>query len=163
MNNRRNSREATIRAAIRAAIRTAVLAAVLVLPIALAAGCGKPASEGGNEVRVSQWHVADAGPEDLARAAANGLPAVVKLGSDTCAPCRAMEPVMNDLAEHYAGKIAFLTVDVYKHEDLAKKYAVQVIPRIVFVNASGTGVAYVDGFQKPEQMKVLIERSGILD
>jgi len=107
-------------------------------------------------------HVADAGQPDIEEAARRGLPAVIKMGSDSCSPCRKMKPVMEELAGHYDSKVLFLTVDVYKHPDLASKYQVRVIPKIIFIDPAGNAVAYIEGYQSVDRMKSLIEESGIL-
>ncbi|MGE5483408.1 MAG: thioredoxin family protein [Ignavibacteriales bacterium] len=91
------------------------------------------------------------------------MPAVVKLGSDKCVPCREMNPVMAELARHYSGKVVFLMVDVYNNQDLAAQYGVQAIPRILFLNASGKAVAYSEGYASVNEMKSFISRSGILE
>ncbi len=110
----------------------------------------------------SEWHVTDADKSHIDDAAKKGVPAVIKLGSDSCSPCVKMKPVMEELARFYAGKVMFFTVDVYKHADLALKYQVQVIPKIIFVDSTGKAVAYTEGYHAVNQMKSLIEKSGIL-
>lgn len=110
----------------------------------------------------SKWLVSDATEADIQRAASQGLPAVVKLGSDSCAPCREMNAVMAQLAQEYNGKVLFFNVDVYKNPDLVKKYNVILIPKLVFIDKSGNAVGYVEGYHSVAQMKELITKSGIL-
>ncbi len=104
----------------------------------------------------------DAGQSHIDDAARKGLPAVVKLGSDKCLPCREMNPVMADLARRYSGKVVFLVVDEYRNQDLASKYGVRVIPTIVFIDASGKAVASAEGYTSADEMMSFITRSGIL-
>ncbi|MGE5485742.1 MAG: thioredoxin family protein [Ignavibacteriales bacterium] len=147
------------------------IAATLVLSLTGACAAGRsrnnppadsqqPAQQPANDAGA---HIGDADKSHIDDAAKKGLPAVIKLGSDTCDPCRRMKPVMEELAAHYGGKIVFLTVDVYDHPDLASKYQVQVIPKIIFVDRTGKPVAYVEGYQTTGQMKSFVEKSGILE
>ncbi|MGB9867667.1 MAG: thioredoxin family protein [Bacillota bacterium] len=134
---------------------TAVVLAGLVV-----GGCSRQAKQ--QPATQSKWLISDATEADIQRAAEQGLAAVVKLGSDSCVPCREMNAVMAQLAEEYKGKLLFLNVDVYKNPEVVKKYSVLVIPKIVFVDKSGKPVAYVEGYRSVTQMKELISRSGIL-
>lgn len=60
---------------------------------------------------------------------------VTKIGADWCAPCRAMEPVLEQIAKEYGDKITVGIIDVDESRDLASKLAVSNIPVIsIFKN-----------------------------
>jgi len=157
------------------ALRWVSIPATVVLIVTMMAGCGAGATEtppkppsqptapaSQVDPEKSGWLVTDASQSHIEDAARKGLPAVVKLGSDSCGPCREMNPVMAELSRQYSGRIVFLIVDVYKNQGLASKYGVRVIPTIVYINASGKAVAYSEGYAPVDQMKSFIDRSGIL-
>lgn len=70
------------------------------------------------------------------------VPCVVDFYADWCGPCRKLKPVLNELAGEWKGKVKFLTVDVDKHGDLARKYGISPIPDVrFFVGGKNVGGA----------------------
>ena len=88
----------------------------------------------------------------LAAALKAGVPVVVKLGSDRCPPCRAMEPIIKELSVEEDGKVVLLSLDVYEHRDLAKDAGVRVIPTILFYDKQGKPKVKKEGFMNKEQL-----------
>lgn len=60
------------------------------------------------------------------------LPFVVDLWATWCGPCRAIAPVIAQLAEEYHGKIVVGKCDVEENDDIAIEYRVSSIPTILF-------------------------------
>ncbi|MCL2545945.1 MAG: thioredoxin [Oscillospiraceae bacterium] len=48
-----------------------------------------------------------------------------------CAPCRMVEPILNELAAEYDGKIAIGGLDTSAHMEVAMKYGVMSVPTLV--------------------------------
>ncbi len=61
------------------------------------------------------------------------LPAVVDFYADWCAPCKMIEPILDDLAEEYDGKIDFFRVDTGAHPQLAALFKISSIPSLLFI------------------------------
>lgn len=59
-------------------------------------------------------------------------PLVVDFWATWCGPCRMMAPVIAELAEEYAGKIAVGKCDVEENEELAVEFGIRNIPTILF-------------------------------
>lgn len=53
-----------------------------------------------------------------------------------CGPCRQIAPVIDRVADQYAGKVKIGKVNVDENPDLAVKYDVQTIPRILIFKGS---------------------------
>ncbi len=66
------------------------------------------------------------------------LPVIVDYGSDTCEPCRMMEPHFKAFHEKMAGKAIVKYVDIDLNREAAKEVPLQVIPTQVLFNADGT-------------------------
>lgn len=49
-----------------------------------------------------------------------------------CGPCRMLAPVVEDLAEQYAGKALVGKVNVDEEQELAIRYGVMSIPTVIF-------------------------------
>ncbi len=60
------------------------------------------------------------------------LPFVVDLWATWCGPCRAIAPIIAQLAEEYDGKIVVGKCDVEENDDIAIDYRVSSIPTILF-------------------------------
>ncbi len=90
-----------------------------------------------------------------------GLPVVLKLGSDKCRPCLAMNPVMKELAKEQDGKTVFLALDVYQNRDLANKYGVRLIPTIIFFDKHGRLKAKREGFMNKMQLLKAVDDLGL--
>ena len=60
------------------------------------------------------------------------LPVVVYFYADWCGPCKMIGPVIEQLAEAYAGKIKVGKVNVDENMELASKYRIMSIPAIMF-------------------------------
>ncbi len=59
------------------------------------------------------------------------IPVLVDFGAHWCAPCRAIAPVMDQLAEEYRGKVNVARVNVDESLQLAAKYNIMSIPSVM--------------------------------
>ncbi|MBX9947772.1 MAG: thioredoxin fold domain-containing protein [Candidatus Obscuribacterales bacterium] len=55
-------------------------------------------------------------------------PVLVDFYSDTCAPCKKMEPILAELATEYQGSLKVARIDVLRAPHLAQKYQISAIP-----------------------------------
>lgn len=58
------------------------------------------------------------------------LPVAVDFGADWCAPCRAVRPVLDELATRYDGRLRIVTVDTEAEQELAARYGIVSIPTL---------------------------------
>lgn len=71
-------------------------------------------------------------------------PVLVDFWADWCMPCRMMAPVMEELAQAYAGKALFGKVNVDENSQIAARYGIMSIPHfLIFKN--GTRVEKIVG------------------
>jgi len=61
------------------------------------------------------------------------IPVLVDYWAEWCGPCRAVAPVLEKLAEEYAGKIRIAKVDVDSNQGLAQHFQVMSIPTIQMI------------------------------
>jgi thioredoxin 1 len=59
------------------------------------------------------------------------LPTWVDFWAEWCAPCRAMAPQLEKLAEQYAGKARFAKFDVQASIDIPTRYDVSNLPTLI--------------------------------
>ena len=83
----------------------------------------------------------------------------IELGADKCIPCKAMQPVMREIAQEYKGTIQVVFYDVWKTPKFAKDYGIKMIPTQVFIDKTGEEIfRHVGFYAKKEIIKMLKEK-----
>ena len=86
------------------------------------------------------------------------LPVFVDFYADWCGPCKMMSPVIDKLAEEFAGRIKVGKVNVDENGDLAVKYGIMSIPNMVFFKNGEVVDRIVGAIPKP-QMQARFEKN----
>lgn len=60
-------------------------------------------------------------------------PTIVDFWAEWCAPCRAISPIIQELAETYAGKVKIVKMNVDENQATPAKYGVRAIPTILAI------------------------------
>lgn len=85
------------------------------------------------------------------------VPVMVDFWAAWCGPCRATGPVIDQLAEEYAGKIKVGKVNVDENRELSMQYRVNAIPTVVFLK-NGQEVGRLVGAQGKAAFANAIEK-----
>ncbi len=81
---------------------------------------------------------------------------LVDFYADWCAPCRAVGPVVDALAEEYAGQVPVGKVNVDNSPQLAAQYGIRSIPALL-VFQNGEVVNQMAGFQSKKTLAAAVE------
>ncbi|MGH2405242.1 MAG: thioredoxin [bacterium] len=84
------------------------------------------------------------------------VPVLVDFWAEWCAPCRMIAPVVDDLAQEYAGRLKVVKVDVDENRDLALRYNVRSIPTLGLFK-DGELVKRIMGYMPKGELKRQIE------
>jgi thioredoxin 1 len=80
----------------------------------------------------------------------------LELGADRCIPCKAMQPIMKEIAAAFPERVQVVFYDVWKDPAPAEKYRIQLIPTQVFLDQKGQEIArHVGLFPKAEILELL--------
>ena len=74
-----------------------------------------------------------------------------------CAPCRMVAPILEALAEDYAGKLVIGKISVDDYQDIASKYEVMSIPTMIIFK-DGQEVERIVGAQGKAALAAAIDR-----
>jgi len=85
----------------------------------------------------------------------------IELGADRCIPCKAMQPIMKEIAETYADRVQVVFYDVWKDPEPGRKYGVQLIPTQVFVDQKGKEIFRHVGLFPKEEILELLKKHGV--
>ena len=64
-------------------------------------------------------------------------PSIITFSATWCAPCRRLAPILNELAEQYAGQIYIYVIDVDREPALSSAFGVRSLPTLLFVPMDG--------------------------
>ncbi len=83
--------------------------------------------------------------------------ALVDFWAPWCGPCRALAPVIDELAESYSGKALVGKVNVDENGELATRYGVMSIPTILLFK-DGQLVDKIVGLRPKEELIEVIDQ-----
>lgn len=86
----------------------------------------------------------------------SGRPVLVDFWAEWCAPCRALGPILDDVAKEMGDKAQIVKVNVDDNPELAQRYGIRGIPTMIFFK-SGKASKTLVGVQAKEEIKKSLE------
>ncbi len=85
----------------------------------------------------------------------NPEPILVDFWAEWCMPCKALAPVLDELATEYNGKVRFAKLNVDEAREIPAKFGIRGIPTLILFQ-DGKKVTELVGNQPKEKIKALL-------
>jgi thioredoxin 1 len=80
------------------------------------------------------------------------IPVLVDFWAPWCRPCLMAAPVLDELADEYAGRITFAKLDVDQNTKTAAKYGIMSIPNLIIFK-DGEPISNIVGYKPKAELK----------
>lgn len=89
---------------------------------------------------------------------AGTLPAIIDFYADWCGPCKAVAPLLEELATEYEGRLIIYKIDTDQEEELSALFGIQSIPTLLFIPVNGSPMMQKGAIPKNAFKQVIEER-----
>lgn len=87
----------------------------------------------------------------------NPAPILVDFWAEWCMPCRALAPVLDELATEFNGKVRFAKINVDECRDVPARFGVRGIPTLILFQA-GQKVNELVGNQPKDKIRAMLSQ-----
>ncbi len=107
------------------------------------------------------WASASADDELVSLAKSRGKPVIADFGLGICMQCKKQSATLEEIRETYGDKGIVRMVNVGKESELTKRYEVELIPTLVFIDRKGKIVLKKVGPLGYDEIRSQLSRMGV--
>jgi thioredoxin 1 len=85
------------------------------------------------------------------------LPVLIDFWAEWCGPCRAIGPVVEDLAKEYAGRLKVVKMNVDENPQTPSRYGVRGIPNLILFKGGQVRDQIVGAVPKAHLVKAITQ------
>ncbi|MEW6521561.1 MAG: thioredoxin [Desulfurivibrio sp.] len=85
------------------------------------------------------------------------IPALVDFWAPWCGPCKAIGPMINELAGEYEGKVKIAKMNVDENPETPGKYGIRAIPTLIFFK-NGKVADQITGAVGKTQLAAMLDK-----
>jgi len=78
----------------------------------------------------------------------SGTPVLVDYWAEWCGPCKMIAPILDDLAEDYAGKVKVVKLNIDENPQTPPKYGIRGIPTLMLFKGGNVEATKVGAVSK---------------
>lgn len=88
----------------------------------------------------------------------SAVPVLVDFSATWCGPCKAIAPLVGQVADEYEGKVKVGTIDIDENPGIAQRFGIKGVPTL-FVFKGGEVVGKMVGAAPKQNIAALVQRA----
>ncbi len=88
-------------------------------------------------------------------------PAIIDFYADWCGPCKIIAPIIEELAQEYAGKVDIYKIDTEDQQELAAAFGIRSIPSVLFIPMNDRPQMAIGALPKEGYIQAIKEVLGV--
>jgi len=90
-----------------------------------------------------------------------GMVTMIDLGAKKCIPCKMMAPILVKMEKQFEGRAAIVFIDVWEHNEQARRFEIRAIPTQIFFNDDGKEIYRHVGFMDEKAIVKQLKKMGV--